>query len=232
VVQAWFDARDAFVFCAPADEPDACIERALASTDRPFFISDSGDNPTGGGSDDVAWFLGRLLAHPELASGQKRAIWASCVATDAVAECVRAGVGAHVDQQGGGQFGGSEPVPLSGIVETVATGADAPQGNTTVVVRAGGVAAILTERRAAYHFIAQFQRLGLEPAEHDLVAVKIGYLQPDLYAAAADHLLALTPGGVNQNLTSLTYRNVVRPIHPLDTGAALGTPDLTPTVFG
>ena len=41
-VVAVLGARDEFVFCAPADEPDACIERALASTARPFFVSDSG----------------------------------------------------------------------------------------------------------------------------------------------------------------------------------------------
>jgi len=234
VAQAWFDARDEFVFCAPADEPDACIERALASDARPFFVSDSGDNPTGGGSDDVAWFLGRLLAHPDLASGAKTALWASCVATDAVAACVAAGVGAHVDLLVGGQFGGSDPVAISGIVESIT---EHERSGPIAVVRSGGVAAILTTRRAAFHYVADFQRLGLEPAEADLVAVKIGYLQPDLYAAAADHLLALTPGGVNQNLFALHYDHVVRPIHPLDrfdvdgTGTGAPLPDLTPVVF-
>ncbi len=234
VATAWFGARDEFVFCAPADEPDACIERALASTARPFFVSDSGDNPTGGGSDDVAWFLGRLLAHPDLASGAKTALWASCVATEAVAQCVAAGVGAHVELEVGGQFGGSDPVGLSGVVESIT---EHERSGPIAVVRSGGVAAILTTRRAAFHYVKDFQVLGLEPADADLVAVKIGYLQPDLYAAAADHLLALTPGGVNQDLLALDYEHVVRPIHPLDRFDADGSghgapmPDLSATIF-
>jgi microcystin degradation protein MlrC len=227
VGQAWFDARSQFVFCAPADEPDACIERALASDRRPFFVSDSGDNPTAGGSDDVAWFLGRLLAHPDLAAGRRTAIWASCVATDAVATCVEAGAGATVDLRVGGQFGGSEPVPLSGQVVSVH---DDERSGPIAVVRAGGVSAILTTRRAAFHFVRQFTDLGLDPASVDLVAVKIGYLEPDLFAAAGDHLLALTPGGVNQKLSDLTYRQVVRPIHPLDDPDEVSALRLTPLV--
>jgi microcystin degradation protein MlrC len=227
VGQAWFDARSRFVFCAPADEPDACIERALASDRRPFFVSDSGDNPTAGGSDDVAWFLGRLLAHPELADGRRTAIWASCVATEAVARCVEAGVGASVDLQVGGQFGGTDPVALTGEVVSVH---DDDRSGPIAVVRAGGVSAILTTRRAAFHFVRQFTDLGLDPASVDLVAVKIGYLEPDLFAAAADHLLALTPGGVNQKLTDLTYRQVVRPIHPLDDPDEVSALQLTPVV--
>jgi microcystin degradation protein MlrC len=227
VGQAWFDARSEFVFCAPADEPDACIERALASDRRPFFVSDSGDNPTAGGSDDVAWFLGRLLAHPDLAAGRSTAIWASCVATAAVATCVEAGVGATVDLQVGGQFGGSEPVAVHGEVVSVHQN---QRSGPIAVVRSGGVSAILTTRRAAFHFVRQFTELGLDPATVDLVAVKIGYLEPDLFAAAADHLLALTPGGVNQKLTDLTYRQVVRPIHPLDDPDEVSDLRLTPVV--
>jgi microcystin degradation protein MlrC len=227
VAMAWFDARSDFVFCAPADEPDSCIERALASPDRPFFVSDSGDNPTAGGSDDVAWFLGRLLAHPDLADGTRTAIWASCVATAAVAECVQAGPGARVDLQVGGQFGGSDPVQLVGEVVSVH---ENERSGPIAVVRAGGVSAILTTRRAAFHFVHQFTDLGLDPHAVDLTAVKIGYLEPDLFAAAADHLLALTPGGVNQKLTDLTYTQVVRPIHPLDDPDEVSALTLSPVV--
>ncbi len=228
VARAWFDARDSFVFCAPADTPDAALDRALASLDRPFFVSDSGDNPTGGGSDDVAWYLGRLLAHPALASGRKTAVWASCVDVAAVRACVDAGVGASVELDVGGQFGGTDPVRLTGTVEAIV---EEERSGPIVVVRSGGVSAVLTARRAAFHEVRQFTELGLDPAAVDVVVVKIGYLQPDLYAAAADHLLALTPGGVDQDLLRLRYRQVVRPIHPLDRFAADRSPDLTPVVF-
>lgn len=227
IARDWWNVRDRFEFCAPAGLADWAIEQALRSDQRPFFVSDSGDNPTAGGSDDSAAFLADLLATPDLASGEKTAIWASCIAPDAVRECDSAGVGAQVTVSVGGLYGGSDPVRLEGEVTCLSVGARS--GGRIAVVRSGGVSAILTERREAYHHVADLTALGLDPATHDLTAVKIGYLQPDLYAHAADWVLALTPGGVDQHLTRLTYQHVERPMHPLDTD--LPDPDLTPIIF-
>ncbi|HZC27682.1 MAG TPA: M81 family metallopeptidase [Actinopolymorphaceae bacterium] len=228
LARAWWDARDAFEFCAPAGPADWCIAQAFESDQRPFFVSDSGDNPTAGGSNDVAWFLGQLLATPALASGERTAIWASCVAPEAVETCQATGVGGRVDVSVGGVFGGGDPVPLSGEVTHLEPSDRV--GGAIAVVRSGGVAAVLTSRRRPYHRVADLEVLGLDPAAYDLTAVKIGYLQPDLYRAARGWVLALTPGGVDQDLARLDYRHVVRPMHPLDPD--LADPDLTPVVFG
>ena len=48
-------------------------------------ISDSGDNPTAGGAGDTPIFVGRLLAHPDFASGARTAIYASIPDPAAVA---------------------------------------------------------------------------------------------------------------------------------------------------
>jgi len=57
------------------------------------------------------------------------------------------------------------------------------------------------------------------------VIVKIGYLEPELFAMKADWLLALTPGGVDQNLERLPYKRITRPMFPLD--KEFGNPDLS-----
>lgn len=236
----WWDVRDQFEFCAPAGQADWCIEQALTSTERPFFISDSGDNPTAGGSNDVAWMLGQLLGTPELASGERSAIWASCVAPDAVRTCFEAGVGADVELSVGGHFGvrgrprkeavgGGDSIALSGKVFALHNETRMGVDIEVAVVQSGGVHAVLTTRRRPYHFVKDLLVLGLDPAAHDITAVKIGYLQPDLYAAANGWVLALTPGGVDQDLERLTYNEVERPIHPLDKN--IPAPDLTPTMF-
>jgi hypothetical protein len=59
-----------------------------------------------------------------------------------------------------------------------------PVGGDIAVVAAGGVRAILTSCRKPYHTIADFADLGLDPAAHDLTVVKVGYLVPELFAAA------------------------------------------------
>jgi microcystin degradation protein MlrC len=66
--------------------------------------------------------------------------------------------------------------------------------------------------------------LGLKPGEAEIVVVKIGYLVPELYDMRADWVMALTPGGVDQDLERLGYKRVNRPMFPLD--PAMADPDL------
>ncbi len=58
---------------------------------------------------------------------------------------------------------------------------------TEVVIKTGSVSVIVTKQRKPYHYEADFTRLGLEPRKADIVVVKIGYLQPELYDMRADH---------------------------------------------
>jgi microcystin degradation protein MlrC len=217
-----------FTFSVPSGDADWCIARGLASSARPFFISDSGDNPTAGGAGDVAYMLERLLAHPDLASGRATAIWASLVDQVAVRRCVDAGEGTDVDVVVGGAFGSRHArVPLRGKVVRLVRGD--PVGGDIVVVASDGVRAILTSRRKPYHFLRDFHALGLDPAGHDLTVVKIGYLVPDLFAAAKEWVIALTPGGVDQDIVRLGHNRLERPIHPFDRD--MDAPDLTPELL-
>ena len=68
----------------------------------------------------------------------------------------------------------------------------------------------------AYHYESAFDRLGLNPRETDILIVKIGYLVPELYDMRADWVMALTPGGVDQDLLNLDYKRINRPMFPLD----------------
>jgi hypothetical protein len=55
----YWNARADFTFSVPTGDADWCIAAGLAATERPYFISDSGDNPTAGGAGDVAYMLER-----------------------------------------------------------------------------------------------------------------------------------------------------------------------------
>jgi microcystin degradation protein MlrC len=228
LAKAYWEARDGFEFVAPTGTLAECVAAGLASTARPFLISDSGDNPTAGGADDVSWTLGELLQVEELAAGKATAIHASIHDPEAVAACVAAGVGNPVEVMAGGKIdsGPSGPVALSGTVFSIS---EDEVGGTVAVVKAGGLHSILTSRRKPYHHLADFTLLGLDPATTDLVIVKIGYLEPELYDLAADWLLALTPGGVDQDLLRLGHHAVVRPLYPFD--PTMEDPDLTPELL-
>jgi microcystin degradation protein MlrC len=212
----YWRVRADFAFVAPTGTLSDCVAQGLASRARPFFISDSGDNPTAGGAGDVSWTLGKLLEYPSLS-----AIYASIVDPAAVSV---ARFGGRVDLLVGGKIdpGPAGPVRVTGTVWTVR---EDPVGGTIVVVRAGGVHVVITERRKPYHLVQDFADLDLDPASVDLTVVKIGYLEPELYALARGWLLALTPGGVDQDLHRLGHHRVVRPLFPFDPG--MPTPDLT-----
>lgn len=229
LAEVYWNARALFTFSTAAGDADRCIEAGLASRARPYLISDSGDNPTAGGAGDVAFMLERLLAHPALASGDATAIWASVVDPNAVARCVGAGEGATVALRVGGAFGSRQgaDVALQGVVRKVLV-AD-PVAGDIAVVASGGVRAVLTSRRKPFHHVADFTQLGLDLAECDLTVVKVGYLVPDLFAAAKGWMLALTPGGVDQDIVRLGHRRLDRPIYPLDPETA--APDLVPVIL-
>ncbi|GAA2095366.1 M81 family metallopeptidase [Microlunatus panaciterrae] len=233
LARAIWDRHTEFAFVAPAGTLDECLEAAFASSKQPYFISDSGDNPTAGGAGDVSWTLGELLKREELADPSYTAIYASIPDANAVAACLAAGVGAEVDLEVGAVVdpGPAGPVRLTGVVEHINHGD--PDAVTEVVVRHGGLRVILTQLRKPYHVERDFTQNGLDPRSADLVIVKIGYLEPELFAMAADWMLALTPGGVDQDLVRLGHHRISRPMYPFDDFSdPATTPDLSARLVG
>ena len=230
IAARYWAARRAFDFVVPAGSADWCLARALELGGTAVVISDSGDNPTAGGVGDVPYFLGRLLAHPAFAAGERSAIYASIADAAAVAACTAAGVGGEVAVDLGGKLDSlhGRPLPVRGRVAALLPGD--PVGGDIAVLRTGGVSAVITSRRKPYHYVRDLLALGLDPAAANVTAVKIGYLVPDLRRAARQALLALTPGAVDQDIAGLTYRRVLRPVYPLDPDMA--EPALEVRLFG
>lgn len=216
----FWDARADFEFVAPTGSFTECLDAAIKSPSarRPFFISDSGDNPTAGGSGDVTWGLTRLLERSEFKSADAgyTVIYASVPGPEAIETAVAAGAGATVTVTAGAEVDNlhAPPVTLTGRVHSIKHGdRDAV---TEVVVQVGCVYAILTKLRKPYHKEKDFTDLELKPRDADIVIVKIGYLEPELYDMQKDWMLGLTPGGVNQDLESLGHQKIRRPMWPFD----------------
>lgn len=220
----FWDVRDKFEFVAPTDYLPACIDMALKNTEKPFIISDMGDNPTAGGAGDVTWTLTELLKRPEFKSEKgKSLIYASIPDSGFVAKAEAIGVGGTIDATAGARVDNryAPPVRLKGTITSIVTD---EKDNTCVVVKVGSISVIVTEKRKAYHYERYFTELGLNPRETDILVVKIGYLVPELYNMRKGWIMALTPGGVDQDLLRLPYKNIQRPIFPLDPD--MPTPDL------
>ncbi|MFC5410772.1 M81 family metallopeptidase [Larkinella bovis] len=226
LAQAFWNVRNQFDFVAPTGTLDEVLAKALVSSKRPFFISDTGDNPTAGGAGDVTWTLTKLLARPEFQQEKGPSlIYASIPDPELVKKALAAGVGGQVEGTAGARVDArfAPPVPIKGTVQSIVKGDI--NAEVEVVVKVGSVNVIVTQKRKPYHKEIDFTRLGLNPRKSDIVVVKIGYLEPELYAMQADWIMALTPGGVDQDLFRLPYKRIQRPMFPLDKD--MKTPDLS-----
>lgn len=218
LANAFWEVRNAFDFVAPTTTFDKSMALALSSNKRPFIISDMGDNPTAGGAGDVTWTLDKILTQSVFKSkAGPSLIYASIPGPDLVEEAVKAGIGSEVSAYVGAAIDAryAPPVLLTGKVTAIHHGD--VHAETEVVVETGSVSVIVTKKRKPYHKEIDFTRLGLSPRNSDIVVVKIGYLVPELYDMRADWIMALTPGGVDQDLERLNHQRIIRPMFPLDT---------------
>lgn len=226
LAKSFWDVRDQFDFVAPTATLEESLKMAIASEKHPYMISDTGDNPTAGGAGDVTWTLTEILKRPEFQSENGPSlIYASIPGPEFVAEAEKVGVGGQISATAGAAVDDrfAPPILLTGTVEAIKEGD--LNAETEVVVKVGSVHVIVTKKRKPYHHEKDFTDLGLKPRESDIVVVKIGYLEPELYNMRADWVMALTPGGVDQDLERLGYKNIERPMYPLDKD--MSDPDLS-----
>ncbi|MGB3150670.1 MAG: M81 family metallopeptidase [Maribacter sp.] len=226
LAKAFWEVRNEFEFVAPVATLQESLKLALASKEGPYIISDMGDNPTAGGAGDVTWTLRELLARPEFKSAKGPSlIYASIPGPELIMEALKVGVGGKVDAMVGAQVDArfAPPLQLKGIITAIKEGDQ--DAEVEVVVQIGSISVIVTKKRKPYHQEKDFTDLGLNPRKSDIVVVKIGYLVPELYDMRKGWTMALTPGGVDQDLERLGYENIKRPMFPLDKD--MDTPDLS-----
>jgi microcystin degradation protein MlrC len=222
----FWDVRSQFGFVAPVGTLDESLNKAIASQKHPFYISDTGDNPTAGGAGDVTWTITEILKRPEFKKADGPSlIYASIPGPEFVKKAIAAGVGKPIEGTAGAAVDArfAPPVLLKGTITAIEYGDK--DAEVEVVVKVGSVSVIVTQKRKPYHEEKDFKRLGLNGRTADIVVVKIGYLQPELYEMQKDWIMALTPGGVDQDLFRLPYKRIQHPIFPFDKD--MKTPDLS-----
>ena len=211
LAEKFWSVRRQFDFETTTKNLDECLDAAIASNKKPFFISDMGDNPSGGGAGDVTWTLARVLKRPEFQTPNGKAvIYASIPGPEMIEAAKKAGVGGKVEAMVGAmvdnRFEG--PVKLSGTVMFT--------GDNRAVVKSGSVNVIVTSTPTSFQQEQAMLSIGLSPREADIVMVKQGYLVPAWYNMQADWLMAHTRGGVDQDVANLPYKHIIRPMYPMD----------------
>lgn len=221
LAQAYWDAREDFVFGCETGSLKDCVTKAIASKTAPVILADSGDNPTGGGVGDRADALAELLLQ-----NAQDVILAGITDAPAVDKCFAAGEGAAIELSVGATLDtkGSIPVQITGMVKLLKD-ADKPS-DRQAVVHVSGIDLVLCAKRRPYHNIADFTALGLDPSQAKIVVVKSGYLSPELAPIANPNLMALSNGVVDQFVERLPRLRKQNPTFPFDTKF-----DFKPEVF-
>ncbi|MBT3273289.1 MAG: M81 family metallopeptidase, partial [Spirochaetales bacterium] len=188
LARRFWDARAELEFETPAGDMDFCLKKARESGARPFFISDAGDNPTGGGAGDNPYPLERVLTN-----GVDDVLIAAIADAGSVKRCFAAGEEAVVPLELGGKLDPVHGKSLRVDARVLGLFGTRP-GVRKVIILVDGARAIITEERKAYTRKSDFNELGIDLLSEKLVIIKLGYLFPEIREIAADSCLAFTPG--------------------------------------
>ena len=217
LAESFWNVKDDFEFVAPVGTLKESVNLALNSETKPFIISDMGDNPTAGGAGDVTWTLDKLLKRKEFKNKNGPSlIYASIPGPKLIENAKNLTIGEYVEGYVGADVDNrfSPPILLKGIIKSIKKGD--VNAKTEMVIQSGSISIIVTQKRKPYHYIKDFTDLNLNPTESNIVVVKIGYLVPELYNINKGWIMALTPGGVDQDLYRLDYKRIERPMFPVD----------------
>ena len=111
----------------------------------------------------------------------------------------------------------SKPITATGTVKAyIENRSGSSVKSDLALFRACGVDIVLAEAHVGYTTPAIFSDLGREAKDADIVVCKLGYLTADQAAVAKRSIMALSKGSTNEDLKTLNYTKVPRPIFPLD----------------
>lgn len=210
-----FSKIEDFDFVGPTADLDSAIDQALKSDKKPFFISDTGDNPGAGGSGDLIIVLEEFLKRAKEGKIEKTVVIASIFDSQAIHTIYKSNE-KIVDIKLGAKIDSNFGKPLDITCKVLRKFTD-PMGGKSALVEVDGIHVIITENRIQYATFEKFEIAGLESFDdYEIFVVKIGYLEPDLAKAAKGWVMALTDGPVNQDLSNMNFKKLKRPLYPLD----------------
>lgn len=211
----FWNIRHKFAFVGPTTNVNDAYKEAVSCNERPFFISDTGDNPGAGGSGDINNMLREAISLFDELKG-KNILFSSIFDFETISKIYSNAkkkfypilLGGKIDTQ----FG--EPLKLEVEVKYLFT--DDTAGKCALV-NYKNIDIIITEKRFQYGTIKAFQDAGIgNPSIYDIIVVKMGYLEPELKEISKGWVMALSNGAVNQDLQSINYKVRSRPLYPFE----------------
>ncbi len=218
---AWSIRRDFLVSPTPISE---ALKHVAASTEGPIVMADIGDNP-GGGTPEDGTFVLKALIDEGLTGGVLALIWDP----HAVEAASKKGIGNNVKLELGGHTDNlhGEPIHVEARVKLLSdgkfinkgpmgTGSESDMGKTAVL-EINGNDVIVTTKRLQPLDLQLYRSLGIEPSEKKFIIVKSSVHYRAAHKPIAKEIIELdTPGLTSPRLAGFDFKNIRRPIFPLD----------------
>jgi microcystin degradation protein MlrC len=233
---AW-KARQDFVFkIEPLEASVARAKRLSADGGGPVFLLDHYDNCASGGTMDTTEVLAEIMRQ-----GLEDVVFFGIHDPAAVQHAIAAGINAEVELSIGAKYklpalpSGSKPLTVKGRVRTISAGYFTARGGLapglrvfmgpTVVLDTGPIQIVLLSRHIEPTATDMFRVLGIEPAEQRFIAIKSRvHWRADLGRYAKEIVECAGVGVCTSDYGQLQFRNVRRPIFPLDPAMAWNGP--------
>lgn len=203
----------------------AVIAAAYEHNEGPLVIADYADNPGAGGYGDSTELLRALLE-----AGVTNACLGPMVDGQAVQQLHAANIGEQVNIALGGKtdprFGGV-PLSVEGELVSISNGHFTGEGpminglsgsfGPTAVLRVGGIEILVVTIARQILDLQQFKAFGIDPQSKHVVALKSMQHFRAAFEPIAGQVIVCDSGALcTPRYNRLPYRNVPRPIFPLD----------------
>jgi microcystin degradation protein MlrC len=198
---------------------------AKYTADAPLIIADYADNPGGGAYGDSTDLLGALLQ-----KGLSDACFGPIVDPEAARQLHEHDEGDTVTLDVGGKtdpYFGGEPLKLCGSIRLLSDGVCIGDGpmmgglemnyGLTCVLQVDGISILIVSEPIQMYDLQQFRSFGIDPARHRVVGLKSMQHFRAAFEPIAGKVIVCDSGALcTPDATKLRYRNVLRPIYPLD----------------
>jgi microcystin degradation protein MlrC len=228
--QAWGDCED-FVYRLEPLEESLARAKALpppVAGEGPIVLLDHYDNCASGGTMDTTAVLAAILSE-----GLENVAAFAIYDPEAVQQAITAGIGAEVSLAIGGKLampqipGDSRPLAVTGTVKTISSGRFRNQGpmgrgvlvdmGPSVVIDTGKVEIALISRHVEPSDLNCLLALGIDPLQKRYVMLKSRiHWRAGLGKLAKAVVECAGIGVCTSDYSQLTFKNVRRPIYPLD----------------
>jgi microcystin degradation protein MlrC len=225
---AWNARRDWVFKIEPLQSSVARAKRLGGDGGGPVFLLDHYDNCASGGTMDTTEVLAEIMRQ-----GLEDVVFFGIHDPAAVQQAMAAGIGAEVELSIGAKYKlpalpvASKPLMVKGRVRTVSAGYFTARGGLspglrvfmgpTAVLDTGPIQIVLLSRHVEPTATDMFRVLGIEPAEQRFIAIKSRvHWRADLGRYARAIVECAGVGVCTSDYGQLQFRNVRRPIFPLD----------------